>query len=276
MADRPVEDLESRATLVAHKELAEPIRVAFHILNLASELHANDRPERISKAKRVRLLLLQRIQNDLRCCVILVERGYGLQAAALAAGIYEGWVTLANIRTEDDARKWLAHDTENKSFGPIYPLTEQALRGVVDDADQARKMYRQYQQLCMAKHQNPIIERSRGYIVLEGGGVQFRPGPDTSELGIAHSCFALERGSRIAYITLVTIADGQETSLELRAKLETRGSELNASQDECAKRWPENYSAQDENDSTAYPDRARPPRPRRHRSSRSSPSRRRR
>jgi hypothetical protein len=245
MVDRSVEELESSATVIAHKELAEPIRVASKILNLASDLHANDRAERISKAKAVRLLLLQRIQNDLRCCVILIERGYGLQAAALAAGIYESWVTLANITTEDDARKWLGHDKENKSFGPIYPLTEQALRSVVDNADQARKMYSQYQQLCMAKHQNPIIERSRGYTVLEGGGVQFHPGPDTSELGIAHSWFALERASRIAYVALVTIADGQETSPELRFKLESQTIELNALQGECANRWPEYYSAQD-------------------------------
>jgi hypothetical protein len=244
MGDRSVEELESSAIVIAHKELAEPIRVASKILNLASELHANDRPERISKAKAVKLLLLQRIQNDLRCCVILIERGYGLQAAALAAGIYEGWVTLANITTEDDARKWLGHDKENKSFGPIYPLTEQALQSVVDNADQARKMYSQYQQLCMAKHQNPIIERSRGYTVLERGGVQFRPGPDTSELGIAHSWFALERASRIAYFALLRIADGQETSPELRFKLENQTTELNALQGECANRWPAYYSAQ--------------------------------
>ena len=243
MADKSVEELEYSATVVAHKELAEPIRVASNILNLASELHANDRPQRISKAKAVRLLLLQRIQNDLRCCVILIERGYGLQAAALAAGIYEGWVTLANITTEDDARKWLGHDKENKSFGPIYPLTEQALQSVVGDSEQAHQTYRHYQQLCMAKHLNPIIERSRGYTVLENGGVQFGPGPDVSELGVAHSWFALERASRIAYFALLTMADGQETSPELQSKFESQTTELNALQVECAKRWPQFYLA---------------------------------
>ena len=166
MADRSVEEVESAATAVARRELAGPIRAAEKVLNLVSEIHANDVAERISKVKAIRLLLLQRIQNDLRCCFILSERGYGLQAASLAAGIYEGWVTLANIRTADDARKWADHESENKGFGPIYDLTKSALEGVSDPEKFAGKIYGQYQQLCMAKHLNPIIERGRGYAPL--------------------------------------------------------------------------------------------------------------
>lgn len=245
MADRSVEELESSATVVAHKELAEPIRVAENVFNLASEVHANDVPERISKAKRVRLLLLQRIQNDLICCIILIERGYGLQAGALVAGIYEAWVTLANLTTEDDARKWLGHIKEHESFGPIGTLTKQGLRNIVGDAAHADRMYRQYQRLCMAKHLNPIVERGRGYDVLGDGGIQFRPGPDTSELGIAHSGVALVSASRFAYSAFLTIADSQETPPELRLKFEAQAAELIALEGEYARRWPEYYSAQD-------------------------------
>ncbi len=35
--------------------------------------------------------------------MILVEHGYPLQALTQAAGIFEAWVTIANIKTEDDA-----------------------------------------------------------------------------------------------------------------------------------------------------------------------------
>lgn len=123
MAERPIYEMESNAAAVALKELAEPLKVANDVLNLATNLHANDAPaEKLPKAKIVRLLLLQRIQNDLRCCIILVERGYPLQAVAVAAGIFEGWVTVANIKTEDDAVKWLSHAKENESFGHIRPL----------------------------------------------------------------------------------------------------------------------------------------------------------
>ncbi len=244
MAERSIYEMESNAAAVALKELAEPLKVANDVLNLATNLHANDAPaEKLPKAKIVRLLLLQRIQNDLRCCIILVERGYPLQAVAVAAGIFEAWVTVANIKTEDDAVKWLSHAKENESFGHIRPLTEQALENIVGDAKYAETMYRQYQQLCMAKHLNPIVERSRGYERLEGG-IIFRPGPDTSELAISYGWYALERASRFAYIALLTIADSQETPPELRLKFDAQQIALNALQGECAKRWPDSYPAQ--------------------------------
>ena len=91
--------MESSAGAVAHSELAKPLRAAINVLNLASKLHANDTPEaKLSKARAVKLLPLQRIQNDFRCCKILVEHGYPLQAVTLAAGIFEAWVTIANYQ----------------------------------------------------------------------------------------------------------------------------------------------------------------------------------
>ena len=191
----------------------------------------------------VRLFLLQRIQNDLRCCIILVEHGYPLQAVAQAAGIFEAWVTVANIKTEDDAFKWLSHTKENESFGRIRPLTKQALENIAGDAKDADKIYSQYQQLCMPKHLNPIVERNRGY-ARERDTVQFRPGPDISELAIRHGWYALERASRFAHFALFTIAHSQETAPELHLELTAQQTVLNALQDESAKRWPENYPVQ--------------------------------
>src|ERR1700719_4650425 len=112
MAEKSVHELESSAITLLHKELAEPFNVAIDVLNIATALHAR-LSGKLPKARIIRLLLLQRIQNDLRCCIILVERGYPLQAVAVAAGIFEGWVTVANIKTEDDAVKWLSHAKEN-------------------------------------------------------------------------------------------------------------------------------------------------------------------
>ncbi len=90
MANRPINDIEASATSVARRELLEPVKIAMRVLELATMLQANDIPEaKLPGIKFVRLLLLQRIQNDLRCCVILVERGYAVQAAALAAGILD-------------------------------------------------------------------------------------------------------------------------------------------------------------------------------------------
>jgi hypothetical protein len=77
-------EIETNAIAIAHTNLIKPLKVAHRVLQLATMLQANDIPEeKLPIIKFVRVLLLQRIQNDLRCCVILVERGYPLQAAAL-------------------------------------------------------------------------------------------------------------------------------------------------------------------------------------------------
>jgi hypothetical protein len=84
MAEKLISEMEANAASVASQALAEPLNAAVEVLNLGSKVHANDVPEKLSKARRVKLLLLQRIQNDLRCCMILAEKGYPIQAATQA------------------------------------------------------------------------------------------------------------------------------------------------------------------------------------------------
>jgi hypothetical protein len=129
MADKRVSDMEAKAFTVAHQALAEPLKAVVDVLNLATKVHANDTPAgKLSKVASVKSLLLQRTQNDLRCCMILVEHGYPLQSVSQAASIFEAWVTIANIETEEDAVKWLSHDKENESFGSrIRALIKQAV-----------------------------------------------------------------------------------------------------------------------------------------------------
>jgi hypothetical protein len=234
--------METKAVAVACQALAEPMRTAVDVLNLSTKVQANDVPEKPTKARRVKLLLLQRIQNDLRCCMILAQHGYPVQAATQAASIYEAWATIANIETEEDAVKWLSHDKEYESFGHIRALTKQAVKNITGDVSIADKMYSQYQQLCMCKHLNPIIERSRGYDFIEGNVIQFRPGPDTSELAIKWSWLALECASRFAHFALFSIAHSHKTtSMALHLELIGQQKKLNALQDKSAKRWPDNY-----------------------------------
>jgi len=239
MAEKSIH--EDAAVAIAHKELTEPFKAAVAVLNLATRLHGNDVPAvKLSKAQVVKLLLLQRVQNDLRCCMLLVERGYPLQAGSIAAGIFEAWITIANIRTEEEAAKWLSHSKENESFGRIRHLTEQALKNIVGDTKQAALMYSQYQQLCMPKHLNPIVERARGY-ALDGKTIQFRPGPEITEAGIRLGWYVLERATRFAYFALHTIALSQETPSDLHLELVAHQKTLQGLQTESARRWPKSY-----------------------------------
>jgi hypothetical protein len=249
MAEKSISKLEANAAAVAAKALAEPLKAAIEVLNLATKVQANDVPEKLTNARRVKLLLLQRIQNDLRCCMILAQLGYPVQAVTQAATVYEAWATIANIETEEDAVKWLSHDKEYESFGRIGVLTKQAVKNITGDVSSADKMYSQYQQLCMCKHLNPIIERNRGYDALEGNVIQYRPGPDTSDLAIKWSWLALECASRFAHFALFGIAHSHNlTSTALHLELIGQQKRLNALQAKSAKRWPDNYQSQ------TYPD----------------------
>lgn len=250
MTERTVHESETNAVAVAKNALADPLKAAVAVLNLAGKLQPDEgTDERLSGAQFVRLLLLQRLQNDLRCCAILVERGCPMQAAALAAGIFEGWETLANIRTDLEALKWLSHEEETATFGRIQWLTRQALKNIAADAKEAGmslsetaeadKWFAQYQQLCMPKYLNPILERGRGY-TLDGTSAQFRPGPETSELAIKQGWFALERASRFMNLALFTVVHDQDVSAELRLELAAQQVSLDALQDESVRRWPHN------------------------------------
>ncbi len=244
MAEKSVHDLESNAIAFFSKELAEPFTVAIEILNLASAVLGIDTPGKLAKARIVRLLLLQRIQNDLRCCIILAERGYPLQALGHAASIFEGWVTIAAINNEGDAVKWLSHADESSSFGRIRTLTRQALDGTVGNSDDADRLYSQYQQACMAKHLNPIVERARGYTV-QAGQIQFRPGPDISDRAIQQAWYAVERSSRFAFFGILAFIhnDTPPLSKELQDRTTATLNTLEKLQAKSAKLWSQNYSS---------------------------------
>ena len=122
------EDLETEAMAKTEAKLGRPLNAAIRTFNLISEVvQLGPAVTKLSAATKVRLLLLQRIITDLRCCTILAERGYGIQASAVAACVFEGWVTLAAIRDEKAAIRWASHRKENVSSGEIRDLTLSAV-----------------------------------------------------------------------------------------------------------------------------------------------------
>ena len=83
MADRRIGELEESAICDLTGALDEPMRVAAQVLNGITGVWAIETPGTMTKAQIVRMLLLQRLQNDLRCCCLDAVRGYPLQAATL-------------------------------------------------------------------------------------------------------------------------------------------------------------------------------------------------
>jgi hypothetical protein len=244
MGEEHIEKLEIGAIARLRPQLGSVLDAVIGTLNLISDLSAIAISEKMPKARFVRNLLLLRLQNDLRSCWILAERGYPLQAAGLAAGIFECWVTLASIESEESALRWLTHDREDISFGAIRKLTNAAVERTsgADKSRDADRLYSQYQQLCMPKHINPIIERSRGYTV-DGKQVQFKQGPAVNELALAHAWFTLERGSRFAFLGLLSFISNDNPPLEekFRSAISALHEKLERLQAESMERWPESY-----------------------------------
>jgi len=245
MAVRHISELESQAIEFMRGRLSRPIALATTTLNLIGELVNLDTPAKLQKAQNVRLLLLERLQNDLRACWILAERGYPLQAAGHAAGVYEAWVNIAAIGGEAAALKWLSHGDERTSFGQVKALTRDAIEEILgrSEPETVKSIYSQYGQLCMPKHLNPIVERLRGYRV-QRGEITFTQGPDTSELAVAHGWYSLERGSRFAFFGIVAFVHNEASPLTsaTRSDLDKLHADLEALQRESMRLWPESYS----------------------------------
>jgi hypothetical protein len=235
MAGKPVLELESIAVERAATELEEPLKHANRVLDLISMVSRNDEGGPLSKGKLVRTLLLHRMQNDLRCCLILAERGYPLQAASLAAGICEAWATIAAIKDDEAAHRWLIHEKETQSFDSAKSLIREALQTMLGNREACDRLYAQYQQLCMPKHLNPMVERERGY-ELEGNEVRFQPGPNLGPKATATAWFALERATRFTFFGILAFIhnDGSATD-RLQKMLELTKSEIESLQALSAK-----------------------------------------
>lgn len=157
-----VELAEAQARAQLATELAQDLALADRATELAA-VTLND----ISaipgdpSAPHVIAIILGRLINDLRGCVLLVRAGYVMQALSLAAGMLElgntaGFIGDSAMRAE----RWLDHDDPAKT----YPNVKEAIRGTVtllgatgcEHARIVEEEYGRYRQLCMVKHGNPM------------------------------------------------------------------------------------------------------------------------
>jgi hypothetical protein len=242
-------EVEEMAMAALAAELNEPFQMVDKVLNQISRVWGlNDTAETLSNGRIVRTLLLQRLQNDLRCCRLLAERGYSLQAASQAAGVFESFVNVAAIVDESTALRWLNHDKVTTSFGSIKSLSESACEIIFKGPDQlkirerANHLYSQYQQLCMPKHLNPLVEGLRGFR-LEGNQIEFHLGPDVTLIGIVHAWFSVERAARFAFLGICVFVQNDKPPItdEFVRELMSLLAELDNLQAVSAKKWPENY-----------------------------------
>lgn len=175
------------------------------VLGAAPEIPLRDVP----LSRRVVTLLMVRLSNDLRGTALLALRGYSLQAAALAASMYEVAYCIAYIGSDESrADAWVKHGDPAKPFRNVKWLTEEVVRnrGVDDAKKSSAAQYRIYQQLCLAKHSNPLLQQHYGHYS-EDKAIFVMNGPDASDESLRVARFALEHSARLTVLALTSFID---------------------------------------------------------------------
>lgn len=181
-----------------------------------------------SLARRVATVLLVRLSNDLRCVALLGLRGYALQAASVAATMYEVAHVVAFVGSDElRAASWADHPDPTKPFLNTRELTRHVIDGLkVDEPEAAiERSYQIYRQLCLAKHANPLLQKEHGHYAEESADVAMN-GPDTSEDATRVATFALEYASRFSLIALASFVSNHVPTSQ-REGLSRRIRELN-------------------------------------------------
>ncbi len=210
------------SVLSAHSAVSErAFNTVGLVLAAAPELpHAE-----VSTSRKVSTVLMMRLSNDLRGVALLGLRGYSLQAAALAASVFEVAHCVAYIGDDDSrADAWGSHADPTKPVRSVRSLTEDVAKvfGADDPSKTADAPYRVYRQLCLAKHSNPLLQKHHGHYVNDEAVVATN-GPDASEESVRVTRFALEHATRFALLSLAVflhhhVPEGRQSLLANRLR----------------------------------------------------------
>lgn len=194
---------ELAVTLSAHASASER---AFNSIGTILSAVPDTPLRNASLSLRVSTVLMVRLSNDLRGVALLALRGYALQAAALAASMFETAYCLAYVGSDDERGKaWTQHDDPTQPFRRIKSLVEDVIRdiGLPDAATRSDAEYRVYRQLCLAKHSNPLVQQAHGHYD-DGLAVVAMNGPDASDAAVRVARFALEHATRFTILALTS------------------------------------------------------------------------
>jgi hypothetical protein len=242
-------EAEKKALYSLKKELDGHNYLSEGVFNLTGKV-LNQIPEmdlsKVPQSLKVAVSLLTRISNDLRCVAMLANHGYSVQAVSLAASIYEAAFTIAYIGNDEKlAQEWIEHDKPTKSFRGVKTITMEGFKklGIPNVDQQTKTKYRVYQQLCMPKHNNPLFQMQQG-IILSKDFMFSMNGPDTSETSVRNAWFALEHGSALARLAIVSFIENHVPKSQ-RHLLEQELMILGDKRKELASRAKQRWETQD-------------------------------
>ena len=179
--------------------------------------------ERPLLAHRVQLALLTQLAHHLRSMTILAPFGYPLPTATLAASVFEIGFAIAYVKLDENrAETWASHDNPVAGFKPVAELVEAVVAEAPTDtpSGQATNLYRNYSQLCTARHGNPVLVKETSLQVQEDA-VVIEVGSHTGQQAVRVLQFALEQALGVACMALTDIVNRgviRSASLEERVQ----------------------------------------------------------
>lgn len=198
-------------------------------------------------ARRVSVLLLTRVANDLRVASRVACTGYALQSMSLVAGLYEFALTIIHVGpSEELALKWRDYANPLRPLWSVKTLTTSAAGKTApkDPGDVANRLYRCYTQLCLAKHGHPRseIQHVTGRTPDSPDSMLIVQGPDASEPSVRSAWFALLQALGLALLAQGRFAldhlpsgSRRDKLLTVRATLDERRGHLVR---QSVERWP--------------------------------------
>jgi hypothetical protein len=212
-------------------EYANLVAFIYDFVVHAAKVYAAN--EKVQQAvANLQLLLLTRLQADLRVCQRAACDGYPLQALTVASSIHEVSYGLIYLgRLNERAREWVEHTITRKQ----YP--ESGHRSAIESAAtyfpltqaQIEQEYGIYTQLCWGKHGNPILQREYG-VIDKGLVVEIQQQPYFADRTVKYGRYALLHSSRAVGAALVVFTQLHlETVADARLvnELGAIGPELN-------------------------------------------------
>jgi hypothetical protein len=166
-----------------------------HGLELFSQ---HDNPPPVAK---LQALILARLLADLRVCQWAATGGYVFQAITLASVLHEVSYGLVYLGKSDQrAKEWVEHDNLKKPYPECgHRQTIKEVRKYFPElTDQHLETeYAVYQQMCLAKHGNPQLQRQYGALD-KGGMIEIQHPPYYSERTVFYARYALLHAARSA------------------------------------------------------------------------------
>lgn len=171
------------------------------------------------------IALLARVLQDLRVADGLMARGYTMQGWAITASAFEAAHTMGYLAADPSrAVAWWQHSDPRSPFCGARTAVEGCFKYLEIGNQGAQRVrligreYRHYEHLCVAKHINPVSERSR-YLSPSPRGTVVRFTPTVSSRRRREARFGLALACRAAITALWVFQRAQIPGDEKAARL---------------------------------------------------------